>query len=627
MARDDSVGKMLDVYEQPILNSITENSMYAIQPKHIKTSLRPHQLAMIHAMEKKEKDSVSGFIIDGETHYSQFSILGDKVGSGKTLTALGYLSSMKINRDPVNVFSRIHSHSKTAFWSSKPIHLSECSGNNLIIVPHTLYHQWKHTIQQQTTLSLFEIKTLKVFENPDFIKNIKEYDITLMSNTILKHFMSDTARESVQWSRIIFDEVDNILFTSTMKMPPANFYWLITATWPNFLFQGLYIYMSEDYLNRRILSNLNPELVEIIQNDQTTNGNAFYARYDIRSIKFFEKFLTKHPNRGHAVLRTSHAFMEQSWKMPPIIENRILCESPISHRIVAQFVSPEIQELLHAGDVQGALEKLGVNNTSQSSLINALCDTREKELDRLEKTLTFKEAMDYVTPQAKEIAITSLKNKIKSLKDQIEILKERIKNVKDEICAICFEEPNVPTLVMCCSRLFCGACIINCMQRNPSCPLCRTKIDFKSLQHIDMDAKTPTETNENILISNRPKKKAALLNLITETKGGKFLVFNRYDNPFLEIEGLLLERGIRVANVRGNKDHISSILKQFERGEIQVLLMNSTEAGAGIDLKSATHIVLMHAMRKEEEKQIIGRAIRLGRIEPLNLVRLLHQEE
>jgi SNF2 family DNA or RNA helicase len=627
MARDDSVGKMLDVYEQPILNSITENSMYAIQPKHIKTSLRPHQLAMIHAMEKKENDFVNGYTIDGETHYSQFSILGDKVGSGKTLTTLGYLSNMKMSTGPQNVYSRIHAYSKTAFWSSKPIHLSECSGNNLIIVPHTLYHQWKHTIQQQTTLSLFEIKTLKVFENPDFIKNIKQYDITLMSNTILKHFMSDTARESVQWSRIIFDEVDNILFTSTMKMPPANFYWLITATWPNFLFQGLYIYMSEDYLNRRILSNLNPELVEIIQNDQTTNGNAFYARYDIRSIKFFEKFLTKHPSRGHLVLRTSHAFMEQSWKMPPIIETRIICESPISHRIVAQFVSPEIQELLHAGDVQGALEKLGVNNTTQSSLINALCDTREKELDRLEKTLVFKEAMDYATPQAKEAAITSLKNKIKSLKDQIEILKERIKNVKDEICAICFEEPNVPTLVMCCSRLFCGACIINCMQRNPSCPLCRTKIDFKSLQHIDMDAKTPTETNENILISNRPKKKVALLNLITETKGGKFLVFNRYDNPFLEIEGLLLERGIRVASVRGNKDHISSILKQFERGEIQVLLMNSTEAGAGIDLKSATHIVLMHAMRKEEEKQIIGRAIRLGRIEPLNLVRLLHQEE
>ena len=55
--------------------------------------------------------------------------------------------------------------------------------------------------------------------------------------------------------------------------------------------------------------------------------------------------------------------------------------------------------------------------------------------------------------------------------------------------------------------------------------------------------------------------------------------------------------------------------------------MNSTEAGAGIDLKSSTHIVLMHNMRKEEERQIVGRAIRLGRTEPLHLVRLLHEAE
>ena len=105
------------------------------------------------------------------------------------------------------------------------------------------------------------------------------------------------------------------------------------------------------------------------------------------------------------------------------------------------------------------------------------------------------------------------------------------------------------------------------------------------------------------------------------------MIFNRYDNPFLEIEGQLLEKGIRVASVRGNKNHISSILKQFEKGDIQVLLMNSTEAGAGIDLKSSTHIVLMHNMRKEEERQIVGRAMRLGRTEPLHLVRLLHEAE
>jgi len=288
-------------------------------------------------------------------------------------------------------------------------------------------------------------------------------------------------------------------------------------------------------------------------------------------------------------------------------------------------VNTEIQELLHAGDIQTALEKLGVNNTSQSSLITALCETREKDLDRLEKTLAFKESMEYATPRAKEEAIASLKTKITSIKEQITSLKQRILHVKDEICAICFEEPKVPTFVLCCERLFCGQCIVTAIQCKPACPLCRAPLDFHRLRQIDSEGSPEKEAVE--IRPKNPKKKEALLKLIKETQGGKFLVFNRYDNPFLELEGELLQSGIRVATVKGNKDHISSTLKQFERGEIQVLLMNSMQAGAGMDLKSATHVVLMHLMKTEEERQIIGRAIRLGRNEQLNLIRLLHEGE
>ena len=632
MARDDSVSKMLDVYEQPLRNSITGSSGYALQPPDIKVPLRPHQLAMVNAMYEKESNCVNGFKVNDEIHHSHMAILGDKVGSGKTLMMLGYISHLK--RTPLtNIFSRIHPMSQAAFWSQKPVYNQECSGNILIIVPHTLFHQWKFAIQQQTTLSFFEVKTTKALDKADFSKLIKERDVTLMSNTIIKQFMAENSREKIQWSRIIFDEVDSIQFTSTVPMPKANFYWLISATWPNFLFQGLYMYMSNMYLAQRATAGLHPELVTLLHQDQVTNGTNYYSRYDVKSHNFFSEFITKHPARGHLVLRTSTEFMEQSWRSPPIEELRIICETPITHRIIAQYVNAEIQELLHAGDVQGALEKLGVNNTSQSSLITALCETREKELDRLEKTLAFKETMEYATPLAKELAISSLKAKISSLKEQIASLKQRIIHVKDEICAICFEDPKTPTFVMCCSRLFCGACIINCIQRNPSCPLCRSALGYQNLQQLDCDedaekGKTRVKNKgpEEIVVK-KPKKKEALLNLITETPNGRFLVFNRYDNPFLEIEGDLLLRGFRVATVKGNKDHVSNVLKQFEKGDIKILLMNSMQAGVGMDLKSATHIVLMHVMRQEEERQIVGRAMRLGRTEPLKLVRLLHDDE
>jgi SNF2 family DNA or RNA helicase len=624
MSRDDSVNKMLEVYEQPLIHAVTDTSGYAVQPPEIKVPLRPHQLAMIHAMQEKQRDCIEGFQVNNETHYSQSAILGDKVGSGKTLTTLGFIAHRKLN--PItSVFRRIHDRSQTTFWSQKPVNILECSGNTLIIVPHTLFHQWKFAIQQQTTLSFFEVKTTKALEKTDFNELIKTRDVTLMSNTIIRNFMNGENRHLLQWSTVIFDEIDSIHFTSTVPMPKANFYWLITATWPNIIFQGLYMYISNTYVSQRA-SSLHPELIDLLhQQNQVTNANSYYSRYDVKSAHFFSGFLSKHPSRGYLVLRTNSKFMEQSWRSPPIVETRIICETPVSHRIIAQFVTPEIQELLHAGDIQTALEKLGVNNTSQSSLITALCETREKELDRLEKTLAFKETMDYSTPQAKEQAITILKNKINSIKEQIATLKQRILHVQDEICAICFEEPKVPTFVLCCERLFCGACIINCIQRNPSCPLCRASLDYKRLRQLEKDENSVKK--EEVIQPKNPKKKEALLKLITETQGGKFLVFNRYDNPFLEIEGDLLERGIRVATVKGNKDHISNTLRQFEKGEIQVLLMNSMHAGVGMDLKSATHVVLMHLMKTEEERQIIGRAIRLGRTEQLNLVRLLHEGE
>jgi hypothetical protein len=308
MVRDSSVVKILEVYEQPLLNSVTEESGYAMQPADIKIPLRPHQLAMIHSMREKERVCTEGFEIDNEMHYSQLAILGDKVGSGKTLMTLGYISHLK-NNPLNNVFSRIHTVSQATFWSKKPVYLNECSGNTLIIVPHTLYHQWKHSIQQQTNLSFFEVKTTKALEKADFASLIKTRDVTLMSNTIIKQFMLDPSRENIQWSHIYFDEVDSIQFTSTVPMPKANFYWLITATWPNFLFQGLYMYMSNGYLNQRALAGLHPDLVAILQQDQVTSGTNYYSRYDVKSHNFFSEFLTKHPNRGHLVLRTSTEFI------------------------------------------------------------------------------------------------------------------------------------------------------------------------------------------------------------------------------------------------------------------------------------------------------------------------------
>ncbi len=128
-------------------------------------------------------------------------------------------------------------------------------------------------------------------------------------------------------------------------------------------------------------------------------------------------------------------------------------------------------------------------------------------------------------------------------------------------------------------------------------------------------------------LSQPPLKREALLRLLKENPKGKFLIFSRYDNPFTQIGQDLENESISVQEVKGNKDVIASTLRKFQNGETRCLLLNSIHAGAGLTITAATHVILLHAMSLEEEKQIIGRAYRLGRKEPLTIYKLVHPDE
>jgi len=58
-----------------------------------------------------------------------------------------------------------------------------------------------------------------------------------------------------------------------------------------------------------------------------------------------------------------------------------------------------------------------------------------------------------------------------------------------------------------------------------------------------------------------------------------------------------------------------------------VLFLNSRHVGAGFNITCASDVFLFHKMSSEMEKQIIGRAYRMGRKAPLNVHHLLHNNE
>jgi very-short-patch-repair endonuclease len=185
-------------------------------------------------------------------------------------------------------------------------------------------------------------------------------------------------------------------------------------------------------------------------------------------------------------------------------EETLLCEQPASHRAVLGLVNPNIQNMIHAGNIEGALSELGVSSDTSVNLVEAATLEREKELERLKKTLAFKETNDYSTPIAKEMALNNLKTKIASVEEQLKVFRERLSTTEE--CPICYEDPksSAATLTPCCHRIFCGECILNSLTRRLACPMCRSPIQTNQLVRlVDEKKKTPKKVEVKLLSKSK----------------------------------------------------------------------------------------------------------------------------
>ena len=627
-----SLRNHLEMFHQAFSNALTEESILAQQPPHIKTNLKIHQLAAINSMREKELAFRTGYKVPGteETLFSQYAFLGDRVGVGKTFMVLGHISQMArlpLMEAYANPLSNLHPNSTSACFSILPEKTTVNLYDSLVVVPHTIYRQWQDTIKTHTTLKVLYLKTLKDLQKDTLVTNLQGVHLTLISNTLLHSLMNSLESHNIiepKWRRVFYDEADTINIKSTTITPSAMMTWYVTATYTNMLLSNQYYH---SYVIRQLPSSFINGLHPILRNSLEAQilAHPSITMFKTQSHTFFkERIQSIHPMRGHLVIINSEEFLDSSVTLPPLNSQIIRCETPITQQLVESAISPEIQNMLHAGDIQGALQGLGISSHTPITIVEAVTAYKKKELERLERLLAFKVNEDYATEQAKEAALAALQVKIDATKQQIQAIKERIEEASKDGCSICFDAANGPVLTPCCSKIFCANCILSWMQRTPACPLCRTSFhpsQLCAIGHVSVGMDGFSQAKARL-----PKKLDALLNIINSAPTGKFLIFSRYENP-LQMLQESLETTHRVGTLQGNKDVIANMLGEFSKGNIKILLLNSRNAAAGINIPMATHVILLHKMIQEEEKQILGRAYRMGRTEPLHFIKILHERE
>jgi SNF2 family DNA or RNA helicase len=109
--------------------------------------------------------------------------------------------------------------------------------------------------------------------------------------------------------------------------------------------------------------------------------------------------------------------------------------------------------------------------------------------------------------------------------------------------------------------------------------------------------------------------------------GSKFLIFSSSDISFYKVIPILHQLNIRYDFLKGNQYVINNMLNNYNNSNLDVLLVNATYYGAGLNIEKTSDIILFHRFDTQMEQQIIGRAHRLGREEELSVHYLLYENE
>ena len=646
--------KLWALFEALYSQELNRDSKKADTPSWIKTPLLPHQRSALAAALELEKAKEEGLEVGeipgdqvGGRMYASHGILGDRVGSGKSLTALALVKAPPPSPSYVEFVTRTsvqgegrdvgilrhRTQTHTNYGQTlRPVSTS------LFLVPHALITQWETYVSRDTTLRALFIKRKLDATSDTFMTNLETYDAVFVSSTMWATLKQTHPIRTLLWNRVFVDEADSISVTTDWDDVNGLFYWFISASWLNLVFAaGVYFNIAATFTPP---PDTPTEVIRRVSALQA--GGQYLSIAGCRHLNIVRRMCgvsimgnTVSLNAAgiqssRLIIHSAEDYIQESFRSPEVLHTYVACSTPVNIRVLDQFISADMLERLHAGDLAGALESIGMTAHSETEITGAVTESLRKELDQARRTYEFKKTIEYSSDAAKQRSLELCEQKIASLESRISAIEDRIQRSKEQTCPICFCDVTKPSVTPCCQQLFCFPCLCESLKRTSACPLCRARInDVKQICVVgESNTIVPADKVEQLLdVEAKLNKKDSFLRFIRKNPTAKVLTFSGYDATFTGLEYALELEGSTYATLNGSQARIDKLLREFGAGKYTTLFLNARNMGAGLNIEAATHVVLFHKMSSELEKQIIGRALRLGRTSPLEVVHLVHDNE
>ena len=531
-----------------------------------------HQLVSVYNMERLER--THKVRIDDENIFiTNFGVFGDEPGYGKSFSIIAMILRDKMAWD----YRQLHNFVRVVDYNGCLKMVSQKSKvrvrASLLLASPNLIEQWKEYFNN-IKKGLLKVKEISLKKDIT-IFNLNEYDVILISSTRYNDFMN-LYGDTVVWKRFIFDDASSTRIPA-MRNVSAGFVWFVSST-----FEGLLYLRGNGYIKD------------------------FFCSIDKSILK-------------HLVIKNDLDFLKKSFIMPKVIEIEHKCLTPSILKVLGNHVDAEVMELISGGDIRGAISRLGGGMSNDGNLVHIVTIRNEEKLH------SAKNSLELWTKRKIIREIEFWTKRVKDIEDNIMDLKRKYVDILTEDCSICYSEIDGPVMVPCCNNIFCGKCILKCLNINGRCPMCRAEITVSGLIYIEKNMKDEEKVEKDrIVVLKQKHEKVLEIVSVGLTCGKKFLLFSNSDETFHIIRRVFDDNNIQFVEISGSKSVRDSKLKKFHEGKINVVFINSSFNGAGLNLQDASDIIFYHQMDILIRDQNIGRALRIGRNIELTVHNLIY---
>jgi len=548
-----------------VLNNVYNNTLskkgHTTSPL-IKTVLYPHQSTLVQGMHAFKDKMLRGFMIENQAINGKIGIIGDPAGSGKTLSICAYLASHEIT----TITSELTNHSSKYFFSHDIYNISPATSANLVIVPHSIFGQWKQEIEQHTSMKYVPIETKRNIKGNDLVERIISSHFVLTTNKCYKFVQEFAKLNAIHWNNIFIDEASSIYINSSDPHLQFQFLWLITNNWIPLLFKNPNINKSNLFFLKEQI-DIHSDLEEWILDNITS-----HYKGELVSSTFLKEYLPFfHKNRGCIVLRNSTSEIQSSIQLPSMTYETFQCRPNITlNSLTSYYLAKNMKMNINSSKIPYLFQALGIEFTSVS---------------------------DY-------------------LKNQLHTKHALIKRKSEENeCVICLETCEYPTIINCCHNIYCGKCLLKNTLINFKCPMCREVINIQKMYCLSQ------LSGEKILLSKN--KIEVFLDLCKTIKNATFIVYSSFDNIFYQLFEEISKIGLKAERIESNLFLLIKTIKNIKDGVTNVLFVSNIDLLRGVSLPSISHLIFYHEQPSYELKQVlIHSAQRIGRTVPLKILYL-----